>query len=59
MITITDDGDEVVFFHVDNILVGEVDHGRYGWDGMTGVIELVESLATRLGVRVDNTQDIV
>lgn len=59
MISFSDDGDEVVFIHVNGELVGQVDHGRYGWDGMTGVIELVEAIAKRLGIAIDNTQDIV
>lgn len=56
---ITDDGDEVVYFHVNEENVGMVDHGAYGWEGMTEVIRLVENIAEAFGVPVSNTQDIV
>lgn len=58
-IRITDDGDEQVFFHIEEELVGVVDHGEYGWAGMTAVIKLVEDIAEAHGIEVYNAQDIV
>lgn len=58
-VTITDDGDEKVFFAVDGAVVAEVSHGPHGWDGMTGAIDAVEQVARALGAEVQNSQDVV
>jgi hypothetical protein len=59
-IVITDDGDETCFIDVDGVrLQATIDHEAYGWAGMPGVFELIEELAQKLGVRVDNRQSIV
>lgn len=59
MISFSDDGDEVVFVHVNGELVGQIDHETYGWSGMTEAMALVEAIAKRLNITIDNTQDIV
>lgn len=56
---ITDDGDEVVIFSVNEEQIGFVDHGTYGWEGMTEVIRLVENICETFNIPVTNTQDIV
>jgi hypothetical protein len=58
-IRIHDDGDEVVWIDVDGEQLIEVNHDEHGWDGMTAVIKAVEAIADKLGIRVDNQQDIV
>lgn len=59
-IVITDDGDETCFLDVDGVrLQANIDHEKYGWAGMRDVFELIEELAQKLNVRVDNQQNIV
>jgi hypothetical protein len=58
-IIITDDQHEEIYIHLDGQLVYTANHDEHGWDGMTAVIELVEKIAAALGLRVENTQDIV
>lgn len=61
-ITITDDGDEVVFITIAGLpepVTFNIDHGRYGWAGMEAIIEFVEQVAKQYNVPVNNTQDIV
>lgn len=59
-IVITDDGDETCHIDVDGVrLQATIDHEKYGWSGMPDVFELVEEIAQKLGVRVDNRQSIV
>lgn len=62
MITITDDGDEVVFITVsfgDQVVTINVDHERYGWAGMEAIIDCIEDTAKQFNIPVTNTQDIV
>lgn len=58
-ITITDNGDEIVYIHLDGQLLIEPNHDDDGWAGMSRIIELVEKIAAALDIRVENTQDIV
>ena len=56
---ITDDGDEVVNFSINEEIIGTVDHGEFGWAGMEKVIKLVEEICETFGIPLTNVQDIV
>lgn len=56
---IDDDGDEVVYFRVNEEVIGSVDHGEFGWAGMESVIKIVEKVAETFGIPLTNEQDIV
>lgn len=58
-IRIHDDGDEIVWVDFDGEQIWELNHDDDGWAGIKRGIELVEKLAAKLGVRVQNDQDIV
>lgn len=58
-LTITDDGDEQVFIHLDGELLFILNHEDDGWDGMNRLLSLTVALAQKLGVEVDDRQDIV
>lgn len=58
-LVISDDGDEVVNFYIEEELIGSVNHDEYGWAGMTATIELVEAIAEAYGIPIRNEQDIV
>lgn len=58
-LSITDDGDEKVYMHLDGVHIFTANHEDDGWDGMTRLIALATTLALRLGVGVDNEQGIV
>ena len=53
-----DDGDEVVWIDVDGEQVFEVNHDEHGWDGMTAVLDAVNRVCTKLGIKVDDEQSV-
>jgi len=56
---ITDDGDEVVNFVVNDEIVASVNHDEHGWDGMLGAVETVKNVVKALGHDVEDFQKIV
>ena len=58
-IKIHDDGDEVVWIDLNGEQIWELNHDEDGWAGMERGIKLVTLLAEKLGVTVENEQDVV